>query len=174
MNNFFVFGDPVERRALRVASVGVDRERSFRIRRGREIPETPMAVVATAGSELRDFLWPGSLVPVLVRRRVVDLFVSEGITGWITYPVDLIGRDEVPISDYLGFLVVGRCGKLAEPISEPGRYRFDPETWDGSDFFQPENSGQRILTSRAERAMRIANVRNVWIEPLADAERPFV
>jgi hypothetical protein len=174
MDNFFLFGDPVERRALRVESRGVDRERSFRIRTGREIPGTPMMVVSTAGAELRDFLWPGSIVPVLVRTRVVDLFVSEAITGWVTYPVDLIGRDDVPIPDYLGFSVVGRCGKLEEPTSEPGRDRFDHATGDGSDFFQPENSGQRFITSRAELAMRIANVRNVWIEPLADAERPFV
>jgi hypothetical protein len=105
---------------------------------------------------------------------VIDLLVSEGLTGWSTYEVEVFDRDGEVLSDYVGFTVTGRVGPLAEPEGDPARFVFDPVTWDGSDFFRPSNSGNEFITARARAAFRAANVRNIQIEPLTGAERPYV
>jgi hypothetical protein len=168
---FFHLDDPIERRPVRVTSVGVGREEALRMHRLLEVPQGPMEVTVTSGTQYRDFLWAASIAPrSLVRERVIDLLVSEGLTGWATFPV--VFRDEGGglVDGYVGFHVVSQSEELAEEAERLERYVFDASAWDGSDFFVV--SGQWVITPRAERALRAGNVRNVSIEPLADVERP--
>lgn len=166
---FYLFSDPVERRALRIASTNLDREQSLRLVRRNELPPFPVEASATDGTELRDALWPSSIAPVVVRGRFVDLLVSEGLSGWETYPVELFDRKGGSIPGYEGFLTVGRCGPLIRPAD---RYRFDPATWDGSDFFRASDNGTTFITARARRALLVANVRNVELHALEEYTLP--
>ena len=174
-DEFFMLGDPVERRALRIASRNLDREESLSIRRGGE-PARTVVARPTHGTQLRDFLWPSSIVPVVVRERVVDLLTSEGLTGWRTYDVEVFDRDGIRLPEFVGFQVTGHVGAVPDPPVDggPAYFDFDVETWDGSDFFRPEDSGTWFISPRAERALRAANVRNVSVRPIADVERPYL
>lgn len=90
------------------------------------------------------------------------------VTGWSSYAAEIVPRDGLVRADYSGLAATGRCGSLDDaPITtvstigragQPVMYnkgiRFDPETWDGSDFFVPDGTAMIITTGAGRDAVQ--------------------
>ena len=169
----YLLSDPVERRAVRLAAP-VGRVTALDIWRGEWLPDKPLEVAISSGTQYRDVLWSSSIIPLAVRQRVAEMFESESFTGWRIFDLDLRPTDRSPYDRYFGLSVTGRCGQLLPHPGTPDRYYFDPNCWDGSDSSRP--MGQRILfvTEPVQLALKAANVRNVVLESLSVAEMPYI
>lgn len=133
----------------------------------------------------RDVICSTIVATRLISNRVVDLFTSEGFTGWVTYPVELLGKHGELIEGYHGLAVDGRCGTIDDTRSVrfekqyPGGifpcwrgYYFDEKSWDGSHIFVPDDGSVRIfMLDEVRRALKRAKVRNVDFTALDQVER---
>jgi hypothetical protein len=180
----YEFSDPLERRPLRVQYNAELVEESQLWGRGEALPTEPVQfrpAEDVSGRQLRDVIWTTGFFPVLVRERLIHLFVSEGFTGWDTYDVELVDHAGCPVDGYHGLVISGRCGPIdyseseivyellpAGPSPSYKGYRFDPASWDGSDFFMPPETEHRLVTAPVAIALRRANVRNVALERITD------
>ncbi|WP_029068708.1 hypothetical protein [Jonesia quinghaiensis] len=76
------------------------------------IAELPFPVdfrrdTASTGKKRGDILWLGGHPLLLVSRRFVEALEEMGVTGWLTYPVELRDsgrRSGEPIEGYVGFV----------------------------------------------------------------------
>ena len=141
-------------------------------------PKEPVVVRRTEGHELADIVYTDG-APILVSSRLVAALRSTGLTGWSTYPTHLLGVADPMSAGYLGLAIIGRCGRADYSRSEivhrddvPGRFRrrlyFDPESWDGSDFFLPEGTLNIVLTERARQLLEQTGIKNYSCERLID------
>jgi hypothetical protein len=51
---------------------------------------------------------------------------------------------------------------------------FEPELWDGSDFFVPDNMGTIIVTERVRAALTSGKITNAEITPLPQWVGPII
>ena len=116
---------------------------------------------------------------MLISERVVQILRDHEFTGWDVCPVALWDKAGAPLPTYYYLQVLGRCGprdpSKSEPFEEemPGAWfprlrglYFDPETWDGSDFFLPAKTAFIAVTEPVTRALAHAKVKNVTFERL--------
>jgi hypothetical protein len=168
------------------ADVDMTEEQSFALTRAEiTLPYSVQARWFMGRKKPSDFIWTTLSVPRLVSERVVTVLRDAGFTGWGTYDVDLVGHDGAPIPGYCGFAAHGRCGPIdnSKSVEMPTVYPggifpawhglyFDPDTWDGSDFFMSEDGfGAIFVVEDVRRAFRKAKVRNVYFKRLADITR---
>ncbi len=181
--NVYRFGDPVLPAHFRGRMEG-DYNTLLEVDRGEVVPEEPIPVRHDAGGKPRDVIWTTWGIPVVVSDRVVGLLQTHGFTGWTTYPVTLHDKHGELVGGYHGLATTGRCGPIDYSRSEPlivkipgdrealgyrGKY-FDPESWDGSDFFVPSvGGGGRFVVGAVKDAFESAKIRNVDFERLSDA-----
>jgi len=137
----------------------------------------------SGGKRLRDFLHIGYGDDVfLISDRVKEVFETHALKGWQTYPVEVYDKKGAPVPGYHGFSILGKCGPITyDPATLFHKqynpklnfyrgYAFDPATWDGSDFFMPENRWDYILSPKAVKAIRAAKFTNAILVPLAKEE----
>lgn len=137
------------------------------------------------GSSPSDFVWTTNFAPLIVSVRILDVLKEMQATGWDSYDVQLVGRDDREISGYGGLVVRGRCGPIqrersvAIPKEFPGGvfpvyrgYFFDEQSWDGSDVFLASGTLHIFVVERVVRALRGAGVTGVKFERADKAERP--
>jgi hypothetical protein len=115
--------------------------------------------------DLIGFGWAGVY---LMSERMRTFLEGSGLTGWIAHAVQV----ESDLLDGPIWLlgVSGRSGPTYSAARNPlpglprlGEF-LDPATWDGSDFFCPENLVGFLVTARAAAALRKARLRNLQIE----------
>ncbi len=121
----------------------------------------------------------------LLSPRTIEVLRIQAFTGWSTYPVTITGARGEPIDGYKGLQVLGRCGRLSsEPlrhdirISPGGRayratigLRFEPESWDGSDFFMPEDETAYVfVTQRVVDALALHHISGLIAQPMSEYE----
>ena len=138
-------------------------------------PSAPLRVEWGGGARTpSDVVWPGLFSP-LISARVRDLIAP--FTGWTTYPVELYDGWGTHVPGYAGLAFAGRCGRAVSDLSRVegngvrAHYvglRFDPGSWDGSDFFVPERSRRLVITRSVGEALRRAKVGNVRWLPLSE------
>jgi hypothetical protein len=131
-----------------------------------------------------DVIWATIAAPVILSDRAIGILRGGEFSGWLTYPVELLGKDGMPIPNYHGLAVRGRCGPIEQSRSTKidriypggifpvlkGMY-FDPLTWDGSDVFMPSsNVGFILVVEKMKRAFETARIKNVEFTPLDEAE----
>jgi hypothetical protein len=138
-----------------------------------------------------DFVWTTSVHPVIVHRRAVDLLEQQQLTGWSTYAVELREKDGTLSNDYVGLVVLGRCGpvQLSRSVvvlkEYPAGwfphflgYYFDEASWDSSAVFMhtPDAAGNTtghvFVTEALRRVFRHAKVGNVAFERLTNLSLP--
>lgn len=131
-----------------------------------------------------DVIWTTLAIPVLVSERLVTILRNAGFHGFSTYAVNLVGHDGAPIPGYHGLSIYGRCGPIDEskavqvPRIFPGGVfpvwlgmYFDPDTWDGSDLFMPDDpKGAIFITNDVKQAFEKARIKNVQFTPLTEEE----
>jgi hypothetical protein len=101
-------------------------------------------------AEPGEVVWTTHAVPIIIADSVVQLLRTHGFTGWSLYPTSVRDKQGQPVPGHSGLAVTGRCGNLDQSMSPkvprifPGGIfpvwkglLFDPESWDGSDFFMP-------------------------------------
>ncbi|MFL5350953.1 MAG: hypothetical protein ACJ8AT_39800 [Hyalangium sp.] len=125
--------------------------------------------------------------PLIVADSVVQLLRSHGFTGWSLYEVSVHDKQGQRIPGYSGLAVTGRCGSIewakgveVPRISPAGIFPvwkglfFDPNSWDGSDFFMPTERFRGVLVvEEVKKAFERAKIRNVDFTPLDQFERSW-
>jgi hypothetical protein len=158
--------------------------------RGDAEPERTVRVGwAMGGACPSDVIWTTSAHPLIVHRRILDLFREEGVTGWRSHPVQVVDKGGEAYKDYEGIGIVGRCDPIDLSRSEvtlrklPGGWMplflgsyFPKESWDGSDVFmeRADTKGKVtaiiFVTERARQIFAKAKVENVRFERLTERE----
>jgi hypothetical protein len=180
--NTFVLDDPGNSRAFR-GDIALSVDDAFAVTRA-EISVDSVEVRWSMGASA-----PGDIVrttiaaPMIVSDRVVTIL--RVFSGWITYPVKLIGKNGSQLPGYHGLAITGRCGPIDnaraikfDKIMPGGIYPwwrglyFDPMTWDGTDLFMPiDRVGWIFVVERVRRALERANVGDLVFTSLDDIER---
>jgi hypothetical protein len=133
-----------------------------------------------------DVVWTLDAHPILISRRVVEILKREKLTGWSTYKAQVHAKDGKLVKGYCGLAITGRCDPpdLSRSTVVLKRYPgslspvlvgtlFDPDSWDGSDFFmpRPDKKGSwsldRFVTGRAMRVLKRAKVSNLKYHALS-------
>lgn len=146
-------------------------------------PESPpVRVLHAGGSGYADFVWTDEGL-VCVSDRLVRTLSVNAVTGWETFPVDLLTKAGRPREDYSGLRITGRCGPLdyseserIDKITPEGRERaalglyFERDSWDGSMMFSPPGSSVIVVTERVRSAFAHAGIGNIWLRSLDSVE----
>ncbi|UII32809.1 hypothetical protein LVD17_03050 [Fulvivirga ulvae] len=132
---------------------------------GNLVLETPFWVKVSEGKKLYDIAHLQDPFNFAVSERVYNLLKEAGLTGWSSYEIAIEGRSE----KYYGFQVTGKCGKLDVPKEEGfyTGYKFDYDTWDGSDFFSPEDTLLIFCTERVKTFFKVNEVTNTELTDIS-------
>lgn len=182
----FQVGEPGDSREFRVNSKGnLSSDRAYKLTRG-EIPPERIELHWSMGRlKPADIIGTELSILLIVSEKVKRILESEKITGWKTYPVSIFGKDHTEVPGYHGLSIFGRCGQIDNRQSVkidkvfPGGifpvWRglfFDPGSWDGSDFFMPdEESGHVFVSEKVKSALEKAQANNIEFTALTDIER---
>lgn len=133
-----------------------------KISRGeKSITETVTVKHSMGGTTLYDIIWTTNAFPLIVSERVIELFKSNGITGWKTYKVEVRSKkNELIDQKFFGLIITGRCGhrdysKSSIVLDKIGIYTkphikgfyFDKDYCDDSDLFMsnPDEKGNSTM-----------------------------
>lgn len=97
-------------------------------------------------------------------RRVVDLLEANAFTGWATFPLQVAAPKSFK-DEFAGLMFRGKAGPLLGG-SGTNTLRFDPRTWDGSDFFTFEGTRCKVVTARVVDVLRQEKVTGVEFDPV--------
>jgi hypothetical protein len=139
-------------------------DRTFESWHGAQAHGRPVRLAVRERRKVGDVVTAGDIGEYLVSPRMLDVLTDEGLTGWSTYPVEVTGPTAEQLDGYLGLWITGRSGPIDDRLTErvilppsvPGapsmpHYKgFCPAagSWDGSDFFVPEDTRYTCVTSR--------------------------
>ena len=116
-----------------------------------------------------------------------NVLEQNNLTGWRTFPIQVIDKKGNEINGYHGLSITGRCGPIdytkceiiekqrvpKGPLTNYYRGRYiGLDDWDGSDFFLPKDSFGVIITKKAANVIKKNKLTNVALENLADIEIP--
>lgn len=163
---------------------------SYAYFRGERTPSTPIVFrKSTNKSAGGDALW-GGLWLKLISARMVRAMEADGITGWATFPVQLLLKNGEPDpGEWFGLAVTGRCGELdwsgarievrqmapEGPLTRMPRGPRVPEgSWDGSDLALPGATMPTLCTERFRVAMKRHDIRRLEFQPLAEMWDPYL
>ena len=154
----------------------------------KEVSEIVPVKHSMGGKTLYDIIWTTNAFPLVVSERVVELFKSNGITGWKTYNVEIRSKqNELIDQKYFGLIITGRCGYrdyskssiIMDKIgitTEPhlkGFY-FKNDYWDGSDLFMcnPDENGKstmfRFCTRKVADLIKKGKIKNLSLGKVTD------
>jgi hypothetical protein len=172
-------GNPLASRPYRGHMKLKDPE-EFTLPRGESKPRKPVRITHDMGEPTPgDVIWTDMVVPLVVSQRFVDVLLEHGFTGWGTYPVEVHAKGGRLVPGYHGLSIKGRCGPIQYEKSQviyeefPGgrfpSYRgmyFDPNSWDGSDFFMPTtpDTGWTFILEPVKKALAKARIGNLLLE----------
>lgn len=132
---------------------------SERLLRAEVSPEEPFLLEHSEGKKYYDLVGYQDTANFAISEKFYSLLVKNEVTGWKTYNINIKNLKK----KYYGFQVTGRCSKLIEP-KEKGfytGYKFDFETWDGSDFFTPIGTTIIFCTKKVLEIVQKNRVSNI-------------
>lgn len=143
----------------------------------------PIAFKQVNGKKLCDVLNAGYAGFFLISEKMRQLLLAHNLSGWQTYPINLIDKNGLEVQGYFGLSVIGKCGPTWYKSSEIIQKRLVEngslcryykgiffENWDGTDFFTPEGTYQTFITKKAADLLRKNKMSNVYLENLAEFE----
>ncbi|TAF71904.1 MAG: hypothetical protein EAZ53_17250 [Bacteroidetes bacterium] len=149
--------------------------------------QLPVVFKQEYGKKLEDILdtgWPGLF---LVSKKFKEVLEENALTGWKTFDVKVLDKNNQELQGFYGLSITGKCGKIDYSKSEIIEKRLVPngpvgkyykglpiglDEWDGSDFFLPHNNFGAIVTSKVADVLKKSKVTNVRFENLTDIETP--
>ena len=183
-SNFFDMRDPTSNRAFR-ADLEPSFETALSLTRCESTSSVPIgAFWFFGGRQPGDVIWTGYGVAVILHDRVVEVLRQSRFSGWTVLPCALRGKEGQAISGYSFLQVSGKSGPIDDSLAEvvekeyPARrvqelrgLYFQPDTWDGSDFFIPKDTAIIMVTKSVRDALKHARVRNVLFTSLSEMQR---
>jgi hypothetical protein len=182
---FYKLGDRFLRAALAVEPAeDID---TIKLLRGDIRPSRPVRTRVTMGKRPVDLIVGTDISTKLLSDAAVKALTTAGITGWTTYPVEVLGPPGVRIAGYRGLSATGRCGPIDKSRSRRelrpprvpnaaaywawmGLY-FDEATWDRSDLFMPQDRTLFIFATELVRAtVAVHKLTNFNFIPVDDVE----
>ena len=176
----YSLGDPVADKPYR-GEMKVRHPEQFSFTRCESRPKKAVTITHDRGEAVpRDAFWTSAVAPLIVSQRFVDVLMENQFTGWGTYPVKVHAKGGELVPGYHGLCIGGRCGPILWEKSEviykdypggrfpcyKGEY-FDPDTWDGSDFFvETTDTAQIFVVEPVKKALEKAKIRNLLFERL--------
>jgi len=185
-NLFHTILDPLHKTPFR-GEIDLSSDKAHSLTRGKWIPRNSVNIeYALGGARPKDIIWTTIDHPIIIiSQRIIDLLERERFSGWSTYPVTVYGKSEEIIEGYFGLRVAGRCGTIEKGQSllvqrhtacctysvYKGLY-FDPETWDGSDFFMtPGREDWIFIGDAVKKVFGRKKIRNIKYKRLDLFER---
>jgi hypothetical protein len=184
-DKIFYLGEPGNSTAFRV-NTGLESNEAFALTRAEmQLPRPVTLTWAMGRAKPVEVIRTTMATPVIISDSVVQLLRSHGFTGWSVYDVQVQGKQGQPIPGYNGLAFTGRCGNIDDTrsVQVPRIFPagtslvwkgllFDPESWDGSDFFMPSAFvGWKFVVEEVKTAFEKAKIRNVEFRPLDQFER---
>ena len=187
-SSLYVLEEPGSHRAFR-GKMDIKKHDAYKLTKGEIKPESSVKIKwASGGKKPLDIIHTTFVTPIIVHRRVIDCLSDNKLTGWDTYPVDIIDKDDCIVDDYFGLSVVGRCGEIIDSLSKKlekdfpgGRFTvfqglfFSDDSWDGSDIFMSKsNVGWVFITQSVKAALEKSKVKTLQYTSLVDFERASI
>lgn len=182
-SELYVWGPEFREGRLHVRPVD-DELDEYALLRSNLVLTEPVKFVRSMGRSPVDIITTELPAIWLISDKIVEVLQREGVTGWKTYPVEVIGQGGVPVTGYHGFAVTGRCGPINPrrsvvknlpplfPGDEEEQVRlglyFDLDTWDGSDIFVAPNVNYVIVVKRVKELLEQNNIRGCEFERLTE------
>jgi hypothetical protein len=149
-------------------------------------PDSPPRLYHGMGrAQPSDIVWPMAAMPPFISDRVIGLLTDHNVTGWSSFPVEIIDRHGTLHRTHHRLMITATpCGpidwlrgELIERTEVPrGRYYrggwFDPATWDGSDLFYSQNWGFPLVVERVRNLFVRAKIKNIEFVRFTDYEMP--
>jgi hypothetical protein len=188
----YLMDDPLANQPIRLEPYENDwlgRREAVGLLRGQIAPRRALRLRPAMGARFVDLLWC-TFTPIrVISTALLNKLLSNGITGWGTYEVELQNRDGQLEADYCGLAILGRAGnhdlQRVEQIQKPpitkrgtpyidlkGLY-FKNDDWDGNDFCLVGDSIMVAVTKRVVEVFAHSRIRNVRFTPLPDVEIPL-
>ncbi|UJP65150.1 imm11 family protein [Mongoliitalea daihaiensis] len=146
----------------------------------------PIKFKHVSGKRHCDLVGTGWGVLFLISDRMKLILEENNLTGWKSFPVDIFDETGDKIQNlYHGFSIVGRSGSIDYKKSEVIERRLvstgplckyykgvypDMDSWDGSDFFLPQNHWGIVITERVKKILTNHKLANIEFSNLADLE----
>lgn len=147
--------------------------------------EFPIKYRVRYGKDYTDILDTGTAMVYLISDTIKETFSVANLTGWTTFPVEILDKADNKIVGYHGLSITGRSGEIdytksgviekklvpQGPISKYYKGLFPDMThWDGSDLFLAKGYYGIIMTAEAASIVRKRKFSNVKIQPLSEIE----
>lgn len=186
LSNLYIFGSTFSQTPICVSNEKLNWETNCRIVKGDYTGvDLPVIFKQSSGKKWTDILSPNSISMYVVSQRFIELLEKTDITGWKSYPVKILDKEEKEIRGYVGFSILGRSG--AVDYSKSGVYEkqlvpngtktkyykglyIDLSQWDGSDFFIPESTLNIIISEKVRQLIKKHKITNTDIQNLAEYE----
>jgi hypothetical protein len=167
-------------------AVPVQQFDAYQLFKGKMELDEPIKFKPNIGKKIYDLIGSGYSGINLFSNKVINILKENNISGWKTYPCEIYDWDSNIIDGYSIFSVTGRCSAIdysksekimIQPLSPKGKpvegirgLYFEPNSWDESDIFTPENSKFTIVTEKVKRLFENYNISNVTFKKLTEYE----
>lgn len=183
---FYRFSESFGSHPYRGDPVGYTTQEIWQISMGRLQPATPVVVKHEMGAGIPRDIAVTTTHMMFISQRLLDLFNEAGFRGYQTTPAVLYTKRREAMTGYHVFIITGKCGLLdysrSERVMRPVRpgstrlvenvigARFDPATWDGSDFFYTAYNMERYVTEPVVALLKRHRIRDVETARLTEME----
>ena len=146
----------------------------------------PVVFIHYDGRRWEDILGVGAASLYVISEKIKNIFESNNLTGWKTFPVEVLDKRKRKIEGYYGMSITGKCGPVDNNKSEIVPYKGIPylsgekaykgyhvglDKWDGSDFFIPEGVRTLIGSQKVADVFKENQIKRLKPVNLADVER---
>ncbi len=166
MDKFYYFS--LERKKDEALIESIQEYDPMHLKRADLKPNEPFLLKKSEGKVFYDVVGYQDTANFAISEKLHTLLLDNDITGWNSYEIKIQDKDE----KYYGFQVTGRCGNLKEPPEEGfyTGYKFDYDSWDGSDFFSPNETTMLFCTEKVRMILLDHHITNVELEDINNVE----
>lgn len=149
----------------------------------------PIIYRQSRGKVLKDIIDTGWPSLYLISDKVKVLLEINKLSGWKVFPIKLYDKKENEIFGYHGFSITGHCGNIDYSRSKIIEKKYVPDgpicklyqgihidinTWDGSDFFTPDQTYEIFITEKTATVFRKNKLTNLKLENVCDKETSMI
>lgn len=149
----------------------------------------PAVFIHYRGRRWEDILGVGWPPLYVISENIKNIFEKNNLTGWKTFPVEVLNKRKKKVEGYYGMSITGKCGPVDDSKSEivpytQSRYVLGEKAykgyyigldkWDGSDFFIPEGDCWLIGSQKVTDVFKENQIKRLKPVNLADVERRLV
>ena len=148
----------------------------------------PAVFIHYRGRRWEDILGVGWPPLYVISEKIKNIFEKNNLTGWKTFPVEVLDKRKRKIEGYYGMTITGKCGPVDNSKSEIvlsqdsyflgekayKGYYIGLDKWDGSDFFIPEEDSWLIGSQKVVDVFKENQIKRLKPVNLADVERRLV